>query len=657
MRISDKKSVAVSKDMYGLFFEDINYGLDGGLHAELLENRNFEAVFAAGKKDDYTVVYDGSYAWSVYEDNGNGSAIHMDSSEPLNDVNPHYLVFDGKGGTPSIKNKAYDGIYAKKGQSYHVHFYAKILSETPDAQKNITISVRKYGEIIVQAVILAEGNTWKKYECTLVFETDVQQGDFVVSLDGEASVAFDQFSMMPKDTVCGVFRKDLAEKLKALEPSFLRFPGGCIVEGNTLKNCYHWKDTIAPAEERKFNWNRWAVHNNNPENEYSGPFAHYGQTYGVGYYEYFLLCEYLGAKPLPVMNVGLACQFMSSEKVDIESEEMQKYIQDALDLIEFANGGTDTEWGRKRAQMGHPAPFGLEYLGIGNEQWQTEKINFYGRYEMFEQAIHEKYPEIRLIGSAGPDVWGGGYFRAWDWAKKAAEKNENLVYAIDEHYYVAPEWLYDHVHFYDHYDRKIKVFAGEYACHIPGRAGKMNFPSANTMEAALAEAAFLTGIERNADVVVLASYAPLFARMGYTQWSPDLIWFDGEDSYVTPSYYVQQLYSRYRGERTLETDFGWDGETEKKEKLYASAVQDAQGNIILKVVNANEEERKIPLETEGLLPDGTAYEVRYIQGEKDAQNSIYEKDNIVIQQTDGKLADGAITVKGNSFSVFIFKVA
>lgn len=652
MKISDKNSVPVSKDMYGLFFEDINYSLDGGLHAEMLENRNFEAVFAFGQKDDFGTVYDGGYGWSICEDDGQGSSLFFDSSEPVNSVNPHYMIFAGKGQKPSFKNKAYDGIYAEQGMTCHVSFYAKSL----EGSRKLQVSIKKYGEIISAAEVTLEGEDWKKYECTLIAEKTVKQGDFVVSLQGEGTVAFDYFSMMPDHAVCGVFRKDLAEKLKALEPSFLRFPGGCIVEGNTLENRYHWKDTIAPVEERKFNWNRWAVHGNGENTGFSGPYPHYGQTYGVGYYEFFLLCEYLGAKPLPVMNVGLACQFMSTEKVDIESQEMREYIQDALDLIEFANGDIDTEWGKKRAEMGHPLPFGLEYLGVGNEQWQTDRVNFFGRYEMFEKAIHEKYPEMKLIGSAGPDVWSDGYSKAWNWARETAKDNENLVYAMDEHYYVVPEWLYDNVHFYDNYDRNIKVFAGEYACHIPGRAGKMNCPQANTLGAALAEAAFMTGIERNADVVALASYAPLLARMGYTQWSPDLIWFDGGKSYVTPSYYVQQLFSIYRGVRTLQVETGFEPEQEKKEALYAGAVQDEEGRIILKIVNAGDEEREITLEGEGInIADGAEYTITYFCGDKDAQNTIDHMDNVSLETEEGCLEGRKIRVKGNSFSVVVLK--
>lgn len=652
MKISEQGSVKISKDMYGLFFEDINYSLDGGLYAQMLENRNFEAEFATGRRDAYTVVYDGSYGWSLYEDAGAGSAISMGAAEPLNHVNPHYLFFEGKGEKPSFKNKAYDGIYAEQGKKYFVSFYARPV----EGSREVTISICRHGEVVAEAVISVDEDGWKQYSAVLIPSNDVKQADFVVSLGGEGKMMFDYFSMMPEDAVLGIFRKDLAEKLKALKPSFLRFPGGCIVEGNMLSNRYRWKDTIAPVEERKFNWNRWAVHGVSEETGFSGSYAHYGQTYGVGYYEYFLLCEYLGAKALPVMNVGLACQFMSSEKVDIESEEMREYIADALDLIEFANGSADSFWGRKRAKMGHEEPFGLEYLGIGNEQWQTKDINFFARYEMFEQAIHEKYPEIKLIGSAGADVWGDGYFQAWEWAKKKVMANGNMMYAMDEHYYVSPDWLLDHVHFYDTYDRQIKVFAGEYACHIPGVAGKFNCPKANTLECALAEAAFMTGLEKNADVVVLASYAPLFARMGYTQWSPNLIWFDGEKSYETPSYFVQQLFSRYRGTSTLHVDMECDVETERKNGIFASAVRDDEGRVILKIVNMNNDEREVTLCAEpGIFSDGTKYQVKYICGDKEDGNSIYDREKVAVREETGKMIDGKLQLKGNSFMTFVLE--
>jgi alpha-L-arabinofuranosidase len=641
LKIDKQQGVPVSPDMYGLFFEDINYSLDGGLHAEMLENRNFEAMYASGIKDDFHVAYDGGYGWQVYEDGGAGSYMHFDTRDGLNSVNPHYMVFESAKAGSAFSNKAYDGIYLKAGMKYKVSFYGK----AADENTTVEISVRKYGKKYVTAKVELKKGLWQQYAVTFLATESVEQGDFVVSVNQATTLCFDQFSMMPQDAVCGVFRRDLVEKLEGLKPSFIRFPGGCIVEGNTLSNRYQWKETIGKVTERKFNWNRWAVHNNEAATGYAGPYPHYGQTYGVGYYEYFLLCEYLKAAPLPIMNVGLACQFMSSEVVEPDSDEMQQYIQDALDLIEFANGDESTTWGAKRCEMGHPKPFGLTYLGVGNEQWETEKVQFYKRYEMFEKKIHAVYPTIKIIGTSGPDVWGGGYFRAWEWAKEKQKKTADFMYAMDEHYYVSPQWLYEHVHFYDDYERKIKVFAGEYACHIPGRAGKMNCPAANNLEAALAEAAFLTGVERNADVVVLASYAPLFARMGYTQWSPDLIWFDGKDSYTTPSYYVQQLYSLYRGVKTCSCDLGLTQE-ELQENLYASAVELEDGRMAVKVVNGADKEREVSLE--GVcVAAGTKASIITLSGNLDDKHVEPKTQEVT-------LTHNVVSIQPNSFTVICF---
>lgn len=584
INVSDSKKHAVPQDMYGLFFEDINYSLDGGLHAEMLENRNFEAIMSFGKWGDFTAVPDGLYAWSVYGKESIGSYLQIRKETPLNEVNPHYMHFVAKKEGSGFTNKAYDGIYLKKEGKYQVSFYAKAEEEF-----EVTVAVRDGGESICNSVVTVSGDEWKKYECTLIAEREAEQATFVVSVNHGGEICFDQFSMMPADATLGIFRTDIVEALRALKPSFMRFPGGCVVEGNTLDSRYKWKDTIAPKELRKQNWNRWSVHN--CDEDEAGTYSHYGQTLGVGYYEYFLLCEELGAKPLPVLSVGLACQFMSAQRVSLDSKELKEYIQDVIDLIEFCNGGTDTVWGAKRAEMGHPKPFYLEYVGIGNEQWQDEESEFFERYLMFEKAVHEKYPDIKLIGTAGPDVWTDKYEKAWEWIREEEKKNPNVVYAVDEHYYVSPEWLLSHTDFYDNYDRTIKVFAGEYACHIPGLAGKMNMPEANCIQGALAEAAFLTGIERNSDVVAMAAYAPLLARKGYTQWSPDLIWFDGKEVFETPSYYVQQMYSKYRGEYVLPCEV--EDEKEAVGSIFVSAAADAEGRILMKLVNVSDEDKEI----------------------------------------------------------------
>lgn len=650
IRIRDEHSVAIANDMFGLFFEDINYSLDGGLYAEMLENRNFEAIFSHGELFHYKHIYDGGYAWSLYGVKGLGEYMHFDNKEPLNEVNPHYMIFESAVCGSAFTNKAYDGIYMKANLAHQVSFYARVMENPTD----VTVSIIKDGVTYASECIKLEGPEagWKKYTCTLTSESEVAEAAFVVKVLGKSKIAFDQFSMMPGDAVCGLFRKDLAEILLQLKPSFLRFPGGCVVEGNSMANRYQWKKSLGPVETREFNWNRWSVHETIEGSEYAGPYAHYGQTLGVGYYEYFLLCEYLKAQALPVIGVGVACQFMAMEQVAIDSPEFEECVQDALDLIEFANGSADSQWGSIRASMGHPEPFNLKYLGVGNEQWQTEVVDFHERAEIFEKRIHEKYPEIQIIGSAGPDVSTEKYDTAWKFLREKCKDNPNFVYAVDEHYYVNPEWLYNNTHFYDNYDRNIKVFAGEYACHIPGKSAVRNSPEANTLGAALAEAAFITGVERNSDVVVLASYAPLLARMGYTQWSPDMIWFNGKDCYGTPSYYVQQMFSCNRGVRTLAVD--WSKEQEEQEKMYMNAVINQDNEVILKVANASAEEKALDICLDHVSGVDTVseYQVTEIFGNPDEYNTILEPNKIVPQVYVTKECP---VLKPNSFAVIVLK--
>ena len=586
--ISQRKRADIMPDMMGLFFEDINYAADGGLYAEMLENRAFEFVDCYGDKADYYTEFDGLYGWECYPKEKN-ARMRCVMGSPVAEENPHYLRFTAEESQAGFKNQAYDGIVLKKGAQYEVSFYARSISY----QGRIQISVQKDG------IIAASGETellpgkkqephnWKKYHLLLTAKEDVKGGDFAVMLEQTGVVEFDFFSMMPKDAVCGIFRRDLFELLKDLQPGFIRFPGGCIIEGNTLSNRYRFKETLKPVEHRRSNWNRWAVHLVNEENGYHSVFSHYNQTLGMGYYEFFLLCEALGAKPLPVLNVGLACQYQSYEMVQPGTEAFGQYLQDALDLIEFANGAEDGRWGSVRVAMGHKEPFHLTMLGIGNEQWETEKSGFFERYRLFEECIHAKYPEIRLIGSAGPDITSERYEKAWKYYHGAVKTQKNYVYAVDEHYYVEPDWFYAHTDFYDEYPRDVKVFAGEYAAH-PGHTELME--QKNCLGGALAEAAFLTGVERNADVVVLASYAPLFARLGFTQWAPDMIWFDGETSYATPNYYVQKMFSCMKGTSVLDT-LGEEKKTQMEQVYYNPVRDDATGAVYCKIVNASEKEK------------------------------------------------------------------
>lgn len=616
IRITDQPRVSIEKGMIGLFFEDINYGLDGGLHAEMIENRSFEFMELKGDHGSFHETYDGLYGWTAYPPTASGATLHIETQQPLNDSNPHYLAFTAGEGQRAFTNKAYDGIFMKPGLAHQVSFYAR----TEGYTGGIEVAVEQEGRVAAQATIATVvGAEWTRYSVELSSAEAVAHGAIVIRLDRPGTVYFDFISMLPTDAVLGLFRRDLVELLAEMKPGFLRFPGGCIVEGYSLDNRYQWKKSVGPAEERRNNSSRWAVHGNNEANQFTSVYSHYNQSLGIGYYEYFLLCEYLGARPIPVVNVGLACQYQSTENVAVDHTDFDEYLQDAVDLYEFANGPVDSEWGRLRMEMGHPEPFGLTLIGIGNEQWETEKIDFFKRYELFEQAIHARYPYAQLIGSAGPDVSSSHYHEAWAYYRERAA-DPNYVYAVDEHYYVKPQWLIENAHFYDNYPRNIKVFAGEYAGHY---GNGMNSPHFNSWGAAIAEAAFLTGLERNADVVVLASYAPLLARIGYAQWSPDMIWFDAERCYGTPSYYVQKLYSTLMGTEVLQTEHD-------TEEIPYTVSYDRVGQVLyVKLVNPLDHAVRVELQTD--LPLSDRGEVYVMQGQIEDVNSIEAPQQIAPQ--------------------------
>lgn len=585
----------ITPDMVGLFFEDINFAADGGLYAEMLENRSFEAVLSKGFTRNYVLREDPLYAWSTLPGEG---IMEISVNMPLHDSNPHYLRFTAGQAGDGFANKAYDGLCLRKGMTYHISFYAREVDyQTGAIEVRLTKDGKCYGEAeVVFAPVKAEtdgykimvgdceSKEWKRYETNIVAADNIRGASFEVRLTAPGSVEFDLLSMIPDDAVAGLFRRDLFEALKALKPGFLRFPGGCIVEGTSLRLRYRWKDTVGELPGRRINTNLWATQGGNTTYEWEMPDSHYMQSYGIGFYEYFLLCELLSAedrvcRPVPVLNIGVACQFRSYETVPVDSEEFQTYVQDALDLIEFANGDITTKWGSLRAKMGHPAPFGLSMIAIGNEQWESRHVDVAPRYTAFEKAVHEQYPDIRCLGTAGPFIDGPLYEKAWEFYRKGNADHPSFAYAVDEHYYVAPEWLYNNVGFYDDYPRDTFVFAGEYAAHDRNQS--------NSVEAALAEAAMMTGMERNGDLVKLASYAPLFNRIGHSDWTPDLIWFDDEKVVLTPSYYTQLMFSNYSGEAALALDGQEKALREKK--LYLSVVRDGS-DVIWKMVNASEED-------------------------------------------------------------------
>nr|WP_319399494.1 alpha-L-arabinofuranosidase C-terminal domain-containing protein [uncultured Carboxylicivirga sp.] len=425
------------------------------------------------------------------------------------------------------------------------------------------------GQVIGKTNIELSGKDWKKYEVSFVCSKTDPKAKLKLYFEGKGTVNFDMVSLFPDDTWKhrkGGLRADLVQKLADLKPGFFRFPGGCIVEGRDLSRRYQWKKTVGDIEDRTVMVNRWNTefsHRSTPD---------YFQSFGLGFYEYFLLSEDIGAEPLPILNCGMACQFNTAELVPLD--QLEPYVQDALDLIEFANGSTQTQWGKLRADMGHPEPFNLKYIGVGNEQWGPQ---YFERYAIFEKAIMEKYPEMSIVSTTGPFPEDPFF----DYAKEEL-KNYNAA-LVDEHYYNTPDWFFNNATRYDDYDRdSYKIFAGEYASHDRP-------DNNNDWLSALSEAAFMTGLERNADVVYMCSYAPLFAHVEAWQWRPDLIWFDNLKSVSTPNYYVQQLYGVNKGTDLLSIKMNGK-DLAGQNNLYASSVWDANTNeVVIKIVNNNKE--------------------------------------------------------------------
>ena len=459
----------------------------------------------------------------------------------------------------------------------------------------------------------------------------------------------DHLSLFPNDAWKGLLRADLVKDLKDLKPGVFRFPGGCIVEGTDLATRYQWKNSVGPVENRPLNENRW---------NYTFPhrmYPNYFQSYGLGFYEFFLLSEEIGAAPLPVVSVGLSCQFQNNgEQFHVAVDDLQPYIDDALDLIEFANGGTDTKWGKLRADMGHPAPFNLKHIGVGNEQWGPM---YPVRLEKFIKAIRAKYPNIQIVGTSGPspdDKDGKEFTYGW---KEMTRLKADLV---DEHFYRDQDWFLSQAGRYDNYNRKgPKVFAGEYACHIKG--GDQNTPidvptGKNTFEAALCEAAFMTGLERNADIVWMATPAPLFAHVDGWQWRPDQIWMDNLSTMRTPTYWVQQMYCENAGTNVLKMTEGKDA-IKGQDGMYATACYDKNTKqYILKIANTNAEAKDITVTFKGIktLPEGKVTTLHH-----DNPNAIntLENKNVVTPKTGSVKAEGnvlKVSVPAKTFAVYRF---
>ncbi len=623
IRVDAKKpGITIQPTMYGIFFEDINFGADGGLYAELIKNRSFEF--------DNPLL-----GWSAF---GN---VQIMNEEPCFERNPNYarLSFQNELTSTGLDNEGFKGIGLKAKETYKLSFYSR--NQGADTLK-VQINLLSWSnDIIASETLTIKNNEWTKYEAEMVPSITDAHAKIRILLLNKGTADFDHISMFPAKTYKNRpngLREDLAKALEELQPGLFRFPGGCIVEGTTLDTRYQWKETIGPVENRPTNINRW---------NYIFPhkrFPDYYQSYGLGFYEYFQLSEDIGAEPLPVINCGLICQFVSkSEEEHCALKDLQPYIQDALDLIEFANGTADSEWGKVRALMGHSAPFNLKYLAVGNEQWGE---SYAKRLEPFLKAIREKYPDIKIVGSSGPYPYGEDFEFGW---KEMRRLKADLV---DEHFYRDPKWFLNNAARYDKYDRTDpKVFAGEYACHTNGQR--------NNFEAALCEAAFMTGMERNADVVHMTAYAPLFAHVDNWQWRPDLIWFDNLNVVKTPSYYVQQLYSKNAGTNVLTTTCNGQP-ISGQDSLYASSVIDKnRGEIILKIANASAKSKSVNYFIDGAKSgEFTAVQTLFHQAKITDENTI-ENPNLVIPVTEGKkiiLPKFDIDLKPKSFNLIIIQI-
>lgn len=597
---TDHTIAEIQPTMWGLFFEDINFGADGGLYAELIKNRSFE-------------FYKPLMGWEVVPKGNVAGSVLILNREDAKSANPRYANIKVKSKETPVRliNTGFRGMGVKQGIKYNFSVLARQFKGSSIALKLELKSSEN--EIIGNASLQPKSTEWQKYEVNFISSKTDLQAALSIVFEGEGSIDVDMLSLFPSDTWNnrqGGLRADLVQMLYDLKPGFLRFPGGCIVEGHDLGVRYQWKKTVGPVEERNMIVNRWNT-------EFSHRLtSDYYQTFGLGFYEYFLLSRDLGAEPLPVINCGMACQFNTAELVPID--QLDPYVQDALDLIEFANGSVDTKWGKLRAEMGSPEPFNMKFIGVGNEQWGPQYIE---RYIEFEKAIKAKYPEIIIVSGSGPFPEGDDF----EFGTKALKELNAEI--IDEHYYKPPQWFFDNCTRYDSYDRKgPKIFAGEYAAQSVAIASPEN---KNNWLTALSEAAFMTGLERNAEVVHLTSYAPLFAHTEGWQWTPDLIWFNNLKVYGTPNYYVQKMFSTNRGSHVVPILLDDKAITGQNGLFATAAIDKSSKEIIIKIVNNTSETKKTIIQFEGvkgLNVNGTKIVLK--SDEKNAENSLNNPQNV-----------------------------
>jgi alpha-L-arabinofuranosidase len=546
------KSKKISDLLTGIFFEDINYAADGGLYAELIQNRGFE--YALGDKTGRDITWTSTKAWHL---SNTKDTLTIDTVLPVHPNNKHYALLKINEIGTGLVNEGFNGIAVNQGEKYDFSVFVR----NPD-RKNQKILVRltgKNGDIIGETTIEANSSSWKKIEAVILAGKTVSDACLEIVPQTTGSIALDMISLFPQKVFHGHkngLRTDLAQTIADIHPRFVRFPGGCVAHGDGIANIYRWKNTIGPLESRKPQRNLWGYH----------------QSAGLGYFEFLQFCEDIGAEPVPVIAAGVPCQNSATggagQQGGVPMCEMDNYVQDILDLVEYCNGDVKTTWGKKRAEAGHPKPFNLKYIGVGNEDLITDI--FEERFTKIYRAIKEKHPEITVIGTVGPSSEGTDYIEGWDIATKLG------VPMVDEHYYQSPGWFINNQNYYDKYDRsKPKVYLGEYASW------------GNALYNALSEALYLTTLERNGDVVSMASYAPLLAKDGFTQWRTDLIYFNNTEVKPSVNYYVQQLYGQNSGSAYIESYLQISDDKEiVRKRVGVSIVRDSKsGDLILKFAN------------------------------------------------------------------------
>lgn len=615
----------ISPDLFGIFFEDINWAADGGLYAELVQNRSFE-YNPSDKKEWHSLT-----AWEYTPRGFAYGSVTVETTAPIHPNNPHYVVLTiedaGQEGL-GLTNSGYDGIVLRAGEQYQFSVFIKQLSDA-----NIPVQVRlqsRKGVVYGDAGFTTQSGDWKKYTATITASQNDDSASLQLIAKGKGKLALDMVSLMPQKTFrkrSNGLRADLAQVIADLHPKFMRFPGGCLVHGDGLGNMYQWKKTLGPLEQRIEQRNIWNYH----------------QSVGLGYFEYFQFCEDIGAKAVPVVPAAVSCQnsggtwrIGGTGQKGLPMEDMQAYIQDLLDLVEYANGPASSTWGAVRAAAGHPEPFHLQYIGVGNEDKITPE--FKERFQQIYTVLRAKHPEITIIGTVGPAPAGSDFEQGWQFASQLG------VPVVDEHYYESPEWFLNNLKRYDTYNRKAsQVYLGEYASRR------------NKLGNALAEAAYCTSLERNGDIVRMASYAPLLGRRGHTQWNPNLIYYTGTTIYPTVNYYVQQLFATHSGDLYLPGIITAVDTAVKN--LASSVVKDSKtGDIILKLVNTDAAEIKVMAKLPGSVSIQPSAMRMVLKGDPAAENS-YEQPQKVVPETDAYTVTRsfAYTVPAHSLTVIRIK--